>query len=145
VVQTGNEPVPEVEGRIEFQHMRFAYNPESVVLPDFSLTIRAVEALEIVGHTGAGKSSLARLIARFYEFQGGQILIDGRDIRSLDLGQYRRHIGLVPQVPFLFNGTAADNIRYGNFDATDEEVAAVARHIGGGEWIDLLPNGLETD
>ncbi|HEX6292259.1 MAG TPA: ABC transporter ATP-binding protein [Herpetosiphonaceae bacterium] len=145
VVQTASEPVEQLRGEITFQHVMFAYNAESIVLPDFSLTIPAGQTLAVVGHTGAGKSSLARLIARFYEFQGGQILVDGRDIRSFDLQSYRRHIGIVPQVPFLFAGTVADNIRYGRPDASDEEVAHVARQIGGGEWVDLLENGLQTE
>jgi ABC-type multidrug transport system fused ATPase/permease subunit len=145
VVQQAMEPVAQVKGEIEFRNVRFAYNAESVILPDFSLRIPAGQSLAVVGHTGAGKSSLARLIARFYEFQEGQILIDGRDIRSLDLAGYRCHLGLVPQVPFLFSGTVADNIRYGRPDATDEEVAQAARQIGGGEWVDLLEQGLETN
>jgi ABC-type multidrug transport system fused ATPase/permease subunit len=98
-----------------------------------------------VGHTGAGKSSIARLIARFYEFQEGQILVDGRDIRRLDLEQYRRHIGLVPQEPFLFSGTVRENIRYALPDASDEQVLQAARQIGYGDWLDDLPNGLDTD
>lgn len=145
VVQQAAEPVTQIKGEIEFRHVRFAYNPQTVVLPDFSLHIPPGQSLAVVGHTGAGKSSLARLIARFYEFQDGNILIDGRDIRTLDLAQYRRHLGLVPQVPFLFSGTVADNIRYGRPDATDEEVAAAAQQIGGGEWVDLLERGLHTD
>lgn len=145
VVQQAAEPVTAIKGEIEFRHVRFAYNPQTVVLPDFSLHIPAGQSLAVVGHTGAGKSSLARLIARFYEFQEGQILIDGRDIRTLDLAQYRRHLGLVPQVPFLFSGTVADNIRYGRPDATDAEVAAAAQQIGGGEWVGLLEHGLHTD
>src|SRR5262249_13803484 len=95
-------------------------------------------------HTGAGKSSLAKLVARFYEFQGGQLLIDGRDIRTFDLHEYHRHLGIVPQVPFLFSGTVADNIRYARPEATDEEVAQVARRIGNGDWLEALPEGLET-
>ncbi|HMO58039.1 MAG TPA: ATP-binding cassette domain-containing protein, partial [Roseiflexaceae bacterium] len=80
------------------------------LLSGFSLDIPAGQTLAIVGHTGAGKSSLMRLITRFYEFQGGRILVDGRDLRMLDLAQYRRKLGLVPQVPFLFSGTVAENI-----------------------------------
>jgi ABC-type multidrug transport system fused ATPase/permease subunit len=99
----------------------------------------------VVGHTGAGKSSLMKLILRFYEFQSGRLLIDGRDIRTLDLGQYRRRIGLVPQAPFLFSGTVADNIRYGRQEADDAEVAAVARQLGDGSWVDDLPEGIHTD
>ena len=145
VVQVAAEPVPSLQGEIEFRDVHFSYNEGTVVLPGFSLHIPAGETLAVVGHTGAGKSSLARLIARFYEFQEGELLIDGRDIRRLDLSQYRRHLGLVPQSPFLFAGTVASNIRYGRPDASDEEVIETARQIGGGEWIDLLPDGLETE
>ena len=98
-----------------------------------------------MGHTGAGKSSIARLITRFYEFQGGELLVDGRDIRSLDLGQYRLQIGLVPQEPFLFSGTVRDNIRYGRPEASDEQVLAAATQISRGDWLGDLPNGLDTD
>jgi ATP-binding cassette, subfamily B, bacterial len=115
------------------------------VLQDFSLDIRAGETLAIVGHTGAGKSSLMRLILRFYEFQRGRLLIDGRDIRTLDLAAYRRQIGLVPQVPFLFSGTVADNIRYGRPEASDDDITAAARRLGDGSWVDDLPHGLQTD
>lgn len=145
VVQTADNPLEQMRGEIEFEHVRFAYNADSVVLPDFSLKIPAGQTLAVVGHTGAGKSSLARLVARFYEFQDGRILIDGQDIRTFNLQAYRRHIGIVPQVPFLFAGTVADNIRYGRPEATDDEVAHVARQIGGGEWVDLLENGLQTE
>jgi ABC-type multidrug transport system fused ATPase/permease subunit len=115
------------------------------VLHDFSLDIRAGETLAVVGHTGAGKSSLMRLILRFYEFQRGRLLIDGHDIRALDLAAYRRQIGLVPQVPFLFSGTVADNIRYGRPEAGADEVTAAARRLGDGSWVDDLPHGLQTD
>ncbi|MDP9351464.1 MAG: ABC transporter ATP-binding protein/permease [Chloroflexota bacterium] len=144
VVQTDNQPVPELNGRIEFRDVDFGYDPQHPVLQGFNLTIRAGETVALVGHTGAGKSSLGKLITRFYEFQGGQILIDGRDIRTLDLTQYRRHLGVVPQVPFLFTGTVLDNIRYARPEATDEEVEEVAHRIGGGEWLEALPEGLHT-
>jgi ABC-type multidrug transport system fused ATPase/permease subunit len=84
-------------------------------------------------------------VARFYEFQGGQIMIDGRDIRSLDLDAYHRLLGIVPQLPFLFAGSVAENIRYARPEASDDDVAAVARRIGGGDWLDVLPEGLRTD
>jgi ABC-type multidrug transport system fused ATPase/permease subunit len=115
------------------------------VLHNFNLHIPAGETLAIVGHTGAGKSSLIKLITRFYEFEGGQLLIDGRDIRRLDLAQYRRRIGLVPQAPFLFSGSVLDNIRYGRPDASDAEVEAAARRLGDGSWVDSLPGGLGSD
>jgi ATP-binding cassette subfamily B protein len=115
------------------------------VLRGFNLHVPAGQRLAVVGHTGAGKSSLARLIARFYEFQGGRLLIDGRDLRELDLGQYRRQIGMVPQVPFLFTGTVADNIRYGRPEASDVAVTAAAARIGEGEWVADLPQGLQSE
>lgn len=145
IVQTAAEPVEKLEGGIEFRHVRFSYTEKEVVLPDFSLKIAPGETLALVGHTGAGKSSIARLVTRFYEFQEGQLLIDGRDIRTLDLGQYRQQIGLVPQEPFLFSGTVRENIRYGRPQATDETVYQAALHIGQGDWLEVLPNGLDTD
>jgi ATP-binding cassette, subfamily B, bacterial len=113
-------------------------------LDDFSLHINAGENLAIVGHTGAGKSSLAKLIARFYEYQSGILRIDGRDIRSLDLTEYRRHLGIVSQTPFLFSGTVAENIRYARENASDAEISDLAKQIGDGEWLDSLPQGLLT-
>ena len=145
VVQVGSEPVKELAGCIEFRNLGFTYTGEEIVLPDFSLEIRPKETVALVGHTGAGKSSIGRLIARFYEFQEGQLLIDGRDVRRLDLGQYRQHIGLVPQEPFLFSGTVRDNIRYGRPEATDERVRQAAMRIGNGDWLADLPAGLDTD
>jgi ATP-binding cassette subfamily B protein len=146
VVQIASEPVEKLEGRITFRDLAFAYTEEEeIVLPDFTLEIKPKETLALVGHTGAGKSSLARLVTRFYEFQGGELLIDGRDIRRLDLSQYRQHIGLVPQEPFLFSGTVRDNIRYSRREATDVEVYEAAMHIGNGDWLADLPYGLDTD
>jgi len=145
VVQEASETVEAVEGRVTFRNLTFAYDVEDSVLPDFTLEIRPRETVALVGHTGAGKSSVARLIARFYEFQGGELLIDGRDIRRLDLSQYRRHIGLVPQEPFLFSGKVANNIRYGRPGATDDQVRQAAMQISGGDWLADLPAGLDTD
>jgi ATP-binding cassette subfamily B protein len=145
VHQTGNEPVERLNGHIQFHHLRFTYTGTEIVLPDFSLEMQPRETLALVGHTGAGKSSVARLITRFYEFQDGELLVDDRDVRQLDLGQYRRQIGLVPQEPFLFSGSVRDNIRYGLADAADEQVQQAAMHISNGEWLDDLPDGLDTD
>ncbi|HNS50753.1 MAG TPA: ABC transporter ATP-binding protein [Anaerolineae bacterium] len=145
VIQEASEPVERLEGEVEFRHLRLTYTGTEEVLSDFDLHIRPRETVALVGHTGAGKSSVARLIARFYEFQGGELLVDGRDIRRLDLGQYRRHIGVVPQEPFLFSGTVRDNIRYGRPDATDEQVRETAMSISNGEWLSALADGLDTD
>src|SRR5438270_5352458 len=142
--QLDRQPVTRLAGEIEFRDMFFSYDDRQTVLAGFNLKIAAGETLGIVGHTGAGKSSIARLVARFYEFQGGQLLIDGRDIRTFDLRDYHQHLGIVPQIPFLFSGTVTDNIRYARPDATDEEVAGVAYKIGSGDWIEALPEGLDT-
>ncbi len=145
VVQTAADDPGRLAGRIEFRKVTFGYDAAHPVLRDFDLVIEAGETVALVGHTGAGKSTLSKLITRFYEFQAGELLIDGRDIRSLDLPAYRRQIGAVPQAPFLFSGTVADNIRYPRPTATDEEVLAAATAVGGGDWVDALPHGLLTD
>ena len=145
VAQTNNLPVDEMPGDVVFKNVKFAYNPESVVLNDFNLHIKVGEKIAIVGHTGAGKSSIVKLLLRFYEFQGGSIFIDGRDIRTLDLAAYRTHTGLVPQVPFLFSGNVMENIRYGRPDADDAAVLKAAQALGGGDWLEDLPEGLKTD
>jgi ABC-type multidrug transport system fused ATPase/permease subunit len=145
VVQMANNPAGRLRGRIEFRNVDFGYKDEQRVLKDFSLTIKAGETVAFVGHTGAGKSTLGKLVARFYEFQGGQILVDGHDIRSFDLETYRRQLGIVPQVPFLFSGTVANNIRYPRPEATDVDVEQAAARIAGGDWVSALPNGLQTE
>lgn len=144
VTQTGAAQLPEVKGAIRFEDVDFGYNADEPVLRGFSLSIRPGETLALVGHTGSGKSSIAKLVARFYEFQGGTITIDGVDIRALDLAAYRSHLGIVTQTPFLFDGTVRENIRYGRPDATDEQVLNVARQVGDGDWIGSLANGLDT-
>ena len=144
VIQTDRQLVPRLQGRIRFEDVDFRYTEEEQVLKAFSLTIPAGETIALVGHTGAGKSSLGKLVARFYEFQGGRLLIDERDIRTFDLASYRHQLGVVPQTPFLFSGSVAENIRYARPNATEEEVETVARRIGWGEWLDALPDGLET-
>lgn len=144
VVQLDARPAEQLHGRIEFRNVSFRYTEQEQVLQHFNLIIPAGQTVALVGHTGAGKSSLGKLVARFYEFQEGQLLIDGQDIRTFDLASYRRRLGIVPQTPFLFRGTVADNIRYARQDASDEEVRAMAQQIGG-DWLAALEHGLETD
>ena len=145
VVQTDARPVPRLRGDIRFVGLTFGYQPETRVLEGFDLHIRPGENLALVGHTGAGKTTIAKLIARFYEFQDGQLLIDGMDIRTFDLASYRRQLGIVSQVPFLFAGTVADNIRYARPEVGLAEIDSLARRIGDGEWLETLPRGLETE
>ena len=145
VQQAVEEPVDQLRGEITFDNVNFRYTEQEQVLNGFSLHIQPGESVALVGHTGAGKSSIAKLIARFYEFQEGRILLDGRDIRTLDLHSFRQHLGIVSQMPFLFAGTVADNVRYGRSDVTDAEIEIIARQVGGGEWLDTLPDGLGTD
>lgn len=144
VRQTDSQPAPELTGRIDFNHLYFHYNEPEPILQDFDLHIRAGETVALVGHTGAGKSSIAKLIARFYEFQKGELLMDGKDIRSFDLSTYRCQLGIVNQVPFLFSGSVIENIQYSCSGATGGEIQQIANQIGGGEWVDTLPEGLNT-
>lgn len=144
VKQKADMDVQEVKGEITFKDFDFWYNEGEPVLQDFNLTIRPGETLALVGHTGSGKSSIAKLINRFYEFQEGELLIDGQDIRTFNLPSYRSKLGVVTQTPFLFDGTVMDNIRYGRPGATDEEVTAAAYQVGRGDWIVSLQDGLET-
>jgi ATP-binding cassette subfamily B protein len=146
VNQLDKSDVPPLKGEIHFEKLNFRYTDKEPILTGFDLHIKPGENLALVGHTGAGKSSIAKLIARFYEFQSGNLWIDGQDIRTFDLQQYRRQLGIVSQVPFLFSGTVEDNIRYACPDCTGrEEIIAMARRIGDGEWLETLPNGLDTE
>ena len=146
VVQTNRQVVPSLSGDIRFENVSFRYKERERVLDRFNLHIRPGETVALVGHTGAGKSSIAKLIARFYEFQEGKIWIDGRDIRSFDLMQYRSQLGVVSQTPFLFSGTVVENICYAcSSQVTQEEVMRLSRQIGDGEWLETLPQGLNTE
>jgi ATP-binding cassette subfamily B protein len=144
VVQIASKDVPPLRGHIHFDDVHFRYTENEPVLTRFNLLIQPGETLALVGHTGAGKSSIAKLIARFYEFQQGRLLVDGHDVRTFDLSQYRKQLGIVSQAPFLFSGTVADNIRYAAPGVSDEEILKMARKIGDGEWLETLPNGIQT-
>jgi ATP-binding cassette subfamily B protein len=145
IQQKGDVSPGKLKGHIEFNHVTFEYRPGQPVLKDFDLSIEPGHSIAFVGHTGAGKSTIAKLIARFYEFQEGEIRIDGQDIRSFNLPSYRRCLGIVSQQPFLFSGTIADNIRYSRPDATDAQIEEIAYSIGKGEWLETLPDGLQSD
>ncbi|RLG94560.1 ABC transporter ATP-binding protein [Candidatus Bathyarchaeota archaeon] len=136
--------IPPIKGEIEFRNVTFEYKPGKPVLRNVSFHIKPKETVALVGPTGAGKSTIIKLICRFYEPKSGQILIDGYDIRKVKMKPLRRQIGIVPQETILFSGTIMDNIRYGRIDASDEEVIAAAKIVGAHEFIERLPKGYET-
>ena len=145
VVQTDSRPVPVLRGEIRFDNLTFQYSADNPpVLQSFDLHIQPGENIALVGHTGAGKSSIARLIARFYEFQSGTLYIDEQDIRTLDLSNFRSQLGIVSQVPFLFSGTIAENICYACAQVDLNTIEEMAYRIGDGEWLESLPQGLDT-
>ncbi|MEN8097693.1 MAG: ABC transporter ATP-binding protein [Chloroflexota bacterium] len=144
VRQIDSKTMKNVKGAIEFDRVQFGYKEDVLVLPELTLSIKPAETVALVGHTGAGKTSIARLVSRFYEYQEGELLIDGMDIREIELAWYRKHLGIVPQEPFLFSDTVMENIRFGLPGATDEMVCQAAENISGGDWLADLPEGLET-
>ena len=138
------EPWPVTRGRarIEFRDVHFNYGgDDQEALCGVNLTVAPGETVALVGQTGAGKSTLVKLVARFYDVTGGRLLVDGVDVRDYDLGRYRRRLGVVPQEPHLFAGTVRDAIAYGNPDATDAQVEAAARAVGALDMIAGLPGG----
>ncbi len=144
IKQVGKEKIA-IKGDIEFKNLYFWYKEGEPVFENFNLQIKAGESIAFVGHTGAGKSSIVKLLARFFEFQDGQILIDGHDIRTIDLTSYRQQLGIIFQEPFLFNTTILENIRLGKPEASEEEIWKVVEEVGGGrEWIEALPRGIHT-
>jgi ATP-binding cassette, subfamily B, bacterial len=135
-------PSPRGRARIELQDVRFGYAGTSQeALAGVSLTVAPGETVALVGQTGAGKSTLVKLVARYYDVTGGRVLVDGTDIRDLDLASYRRRLGVVPQEAFLFAGTVRDAIAYGRPEASDAEVLAAARAVGAVDMINRLPGG----
>ncbi|MCV7315282.1 ABC transporter ATP-binding protein [Mycolicibacillus parakoreensis] len=138
-------PLGRARGAVEFEAVRFAYRPDRPVLPELDLTVPAGQTVALVGATGAGKTTLARLIARFYDPSAGVVRLDGVDLRALTQADLRRNVVMVTQENFMFAGTVADNIRFGRPDATDAEVRAAAQQVGAAEFIAALPDGYDTD
>lgn len=131
-------------GRVEFDHVAFSYEPDHPVLTDISFTAEPGQTVAIVGPSGAGKTTIANILPRFYDVTGGSVRIDGTDIRDVTIGSLRDHIGLVPQDTLLFNTTIKNNILYGRLDATDEEVWEAVRAANAEHFIRELPMGIET-
>ncbi len=138
------ETLADVRGDVTFTEVRFGYRPEVPILKHISFSVPAGSSLALVGPTGAGKTTVVNLLARFYEINGGSIRIDGHDIRDYTRDSLRRAFGIVLQDTYLFTGTIMENIRYGNPDATDEEVAEAARRASADGFIRALPDGYET-
>jgi len=136
--------MPPINGDIRFDHVTFGYDPATPVLHDVDLSIQVGETIAFVGPTGAGKSTMAKLVTRFYDPTSGRVLIDGHDIRHVSLDSLRRQLGVVPQEPFLFAGTVRENIAFAAPDASDEEVWEAVRTVGLMEVIERLPDQLNT-
>jgi ATP-binding cassette subfamily B protein len=133
-----------LRGRVQFEHIAFSYDPERPLIEDLSLTAEAGQTVAIVGHTGAGKTTLVNLIMRFYELDKGRITLDGEDIAKMPRAELRSNIGMVLQDTWLFEGTIRDNIAYGNDDATDEQIIAAAKATYVDRFVHMLPHGYDT-
>ena len=140
----GAVALPRVKGHVVFKDVTFGYDPNLPVLHNVNIEARENETIALVGPTGAGKSSVINLLCRFYDVQGGQVLIDGYDVRDVTVQSLRENLGIVLQDTVIFSGTIRDNIRYGRLDATDEEVEAAAAIVGAHEFISQLPDGYDT-
>jgi ABC-type multidrug transport system fused ATPase/permease subunit len=137
--------LPRVRGEIEFQDATFSYGGDKPALSELSLRVPPGQTVALVGATGAGKSTLAKLVARFYDPDDGRVLVDGHDLRDVTERSLRSQLGIVPQEGFLFSGTIRDNIAFGRPDAGDDEVRAAARAVGAHEFIERLPDGYDTE
>jgi ABC-type multidrug transport system fused ATPase/permease subunit len=134
-----------VRGDVALSEVTFGYLPGYPVLSGMTLTVPAGQTVALVGTTGAGKTTIAKLIARFYDPDRGSVTLDGVDLRALSQAELRRHVVMVTQENFLFSGTVADNIRFGRPEATDAQVRAAAEAVGADEFITALPDGYDTD
>ncbi|MFX1280025.1 MAG: ABC transporter ATP-binding protein [Promethearchaeota archaeon] len=143
-IKQGDLVLDSIKGMIEFDNLKFEYIPDNPVFENFNLTIQPGETVAIVGHTGAGKSSLTKILLRLYEFQSGDVRIDSHSIRDISLSEFRRSIGFIPQVPFLWADTIENNIKYGTPDATREDVLWALEQSGGIDWVQNLDHGIET-
>ena len=145
--QTVEHPVSveNLKGNVEFDHVHFGYNPDKIIINDFSAKVKEGQKIAIVGPTGAGKTTMIKLLMRFYDVNDGSIKIDGHDIRDFNRSELREMFGMVLQDTWLFHGSIRENIRYGKLDATDEEViqAAKAAHVH--RFVKTLPGGYDME
>ena len=135
----------DVRGEVEFSHVHFGYNPDQIIINDFSAKVEPGQKIAIVGPTGAGKTTMVKLLMRFYDVNSGSIRLDGNDIRNYNRRELRDAFGMVLQDTWLFKGTIMENIRYGRLDATDEEVIAAAKAAHAHHFIQTLPGGYNME
>jgi ATP-binding cassette subfamily B protein len=143
--RSGAQPLPAIAGDVRFEHVRFRYGRGDEVLHGIDLDVPAGTTVALVGHTGAGKSTIAKLLARFYEPTDGRITIDGHDLNDVTQASLRRQLGVVPQEGFLFAGTVAENIAFGRPGAAADEIVRAAQTVGAHEFILRLEDGYETE
>lgn len=145
--QTAADPVhlEQIEGRVSFENVRFGYNPDKIIIHDFSSEVEPGQMVAIVGPTGAGKTTMVKLLMRFYDVNSGSIRVDGHDVRDFNRSELRESFGMVLQDTWLFKGTIMENIRYGRLDATDEEVIEAAKAAHAHRFIQTLPGGYQME
>ncbi|MBT7188356.1 ABC transporter ATP-binding protein [Candidatus Bathyarchaeota archaeon] len=141
----GAEEMPQIEGRITYEDLNFRYEDDTPVLKDINLVIEPNSTVALVGPTGVGKTTMINLLYRFYDPREGSVKVDGHDVKDIQLASLRKQMAVVLQDNFLFSGSIMDNIRYGNLEASDEEIIEVAQTVGAHEFIMKLPEGYETD
>ena len=139
------KPLPPIQGAVTFDHVTFSYDGEKIILNDVSFEVKPGQTIALVGPTGAGKSTVVNLISRFYDVTGGRVLIDGHDIRDVELNSMRKQMSVMMQDSFIFSGTIMENIRYGRLDATDEEVMEAAKTVSAHDFIMQMPKGYQTE
>lgn len=137
--------LPQIQGHVQFDNVEFRYSDGEMVLKGVNLDVPAGSTVALVGHTGAGKSTIIKLVTRFYDITDGSLMIDGHDVRSVTQESLRRQMGVVLQETYLFSGTVMDNIRYGRLEASDEEVIDAAQAVGAHDFIMRLENGYNTE
>ena len=142
---TDSEPVDDLEGRVEFDHVHFGYNPDHIIINDFSVKVEPGQTIAIVGPTGAGKTTMVKLLMRFYDVNEGAIKVDGHDIRDFNRSELRKMFGMVLQDTWLFKGSIEENIRYGKLDATHEEVVEAAKAAHVHRFVQTLPGGYNME
>ena len=137
--------ITKIQGNVTFEHVKFGYRPDDIIIKDFNATVKSGQKIAIVGPTGAGKTTMVKLLMRFYDLTGGRILLDGIDIKDIERGKLRQMFGMVLQDTWLFGGTVKDNIKYSKEDATDDEVIRAAKSARVHHFIKTLPNGYNSE